>query len=43
MFDGFEVVHLVGSCFSLGLDAGPHGDLRIDAAVVAIGFDCLRD
>ena len=41
VFDGFEVVHLAGSCASLGIDAGPHGDLRIDAAVVAIGFDGL--
>ena len=43
MFDGFEVIHLAGICSSLGIDAGPHGDLCIDAAVVAIGFDRLRD
>jgi hypothetical protein len=23
MFDGFEVIHLAGSCASLGIDAGP--------------------
>ena len=43
MFDGFQVVHLAGGCFSLGVDAGPHRDLRIDAAVLAIGFDGLRN
>ena len=43
MFDGFEVIHLAGSCASLGIDAGPQGDLYVDAAVVAMGFDGLRD
>ena len=43
MFNGFEVVHLAGICSSLGIDAGPQVDLCIDAAVVAIGFDRLRD
>ena len=43
VFDGFEVVHLAGAYASLGVDARPHGDLRIDAAVVAMGFDGLRD
>ena len=43
VFDGFEVVHLAGSCASLGIDACPQGDLSIDAAVVAMGFDRLRD
>ena len=41
VFDGFEVVHFAGSCVPLGIDAGPHGDLRIDAAVVAMVFDGL--
>ncbi|WP_370624151.1 hypothetical protein [Synechococcus sp. MU1643] len=41
VFDGFEVVHLAASCVSLWIDAGPHGDLRIDAAVVAMGSDGL--
>ena len=43
VFDGFEEVHFAGICASLGIDAGPHGDLCIDAAVVAMGFDGLRD
>ena len=37
------MVHLAGICSSLGIDAGPHGDLCIDAEVVAMGFDRLRD
>ena len=41
VFNGFEVVHLAGSCASLGIDAGPQGDLCVDAAVVAMGFDGL--
>ena len=43
VFNGFEVIHFAGICASLGIDAGPHGDLCIDAAVVAMGFDGLRD
>ena len=43
VFNGFEVVHLAGICSSIAIDAGPHGDLCIDAAVVAMGFDRLRD
>ena len=41
VFDCFEVVHLAGSGLSLGVDGNPHGDLRIDAAVIAMGFDGL--
>ena len=43
VFDGFVIRHLAGSCVSLGIDAGPHGDLRIDAAVCAMVFDGLRN
>lgn len=41
VFDGFEVVLLAGSCASFGIDVGLHGDLCVDAAVVAMGFDGL--
>jgi hypothetical protein len=43
VFNGFEVIHFAGICASLGIDAGTHGDLCINAAVVAMGFDRLRD
>ncbi len=43
VFDGFEVIHLAGICSSLGIDAGPQGDLCVNAAVVAMGFDRLRN
>ena len=43
VFNSFEVIHLAGSCSSLGIDAPPQGDLCIDAAVVAMGLDRLRD
>ena len=43
VFNSFEVVHLSGSCSSLGIDAGSQVDLCIDTKVVAMGFDRLRD
>ena len=43
VFDGFQVIHLARVCVSVGVDRDPHGDLGIDAAVVAIGFDGLRN
>ena len=43
MLDGFQVIHLARVCVSVGVDRDPHGDLGIDAAVVAIGFDGLRN
>jgi len=41
VFNGLEVIHLAGSCASLWIDAYPHGDLCVDAAVVAMRFDGL--
>ena len=42
VFNGFEVIHLAGIFASFGIDACPHGDLRVDAEVLAMGCDGLR-
>ena len=43
VLNGFEVIHLAGSFASFGIDAGPHGDLCVDAEVVAMSCDGLRE